>query len=38
MPRIRNDEHDHKGQMYGVGKGDILDQVMFIAGLFEVAS
>jgi hypothetical protein len=27
-----------KGQMYGVGKGDILDQVMFIAGLFEVAS
>ncbi len=27
-----------KGQMHGVGKGDILSQVKFIASLFEVAS
>jgi transposase, IS6 family len=27
-----------KGQMHGVGKGDILDQVKFIASLFEIAS
>ena len=27
-----------KGQMYGVGKGNILNQVMFIASLFGVAS
>ena len=27
-----------KGQMHGVGKGNILNQVMFIASLFGVAS
>ena len=27
-----------KGQMHGVGKGDIVNQVMFIASLFGVAS
>jgi len=27
-----------KGQLHGVGKGDILGQVKFIASLFEVAS
>ena len=27
-----------KGQVRGVGKGDIKDQVRFIASLFEVAA
>jgi hypothetical protein len=27
-----------KGQMHGVSKGNILNQVMFIASLFDVAS
>ena len=27
-----------KGQMHGVGKGNIVNQVMFIASLFGVAS
>jgi IS6 family transposase len=27
-----------KGQMHGVGKGNILNQVMFIASLFGIAS